>query len=74
MEPESPSVSSLATRGAVAADAWIECAAALKEHDEDKIQGWKEEIDTHLVFVSLLYSIAQFHSPRGLRRAGYTLG
>ena len=73
MEPESPSASSLATRGAVAADAWIECAAALKEHDEDKIQGWKEEIDTHLVFVSLPYSV-QSHSPRGILGAGYTLG
>ncbi|EJF60910.1 hypothetical protein DICSQDRAFT_38279, partial [Dichomitus squalens LYAD-421 SS1] len=29
-------------------DAWMKCAAALKEYDEDKIQGWKEEIDTHL--------------------------
>ena len=34
-------------------DAWFECATALKDYDEDKIRGWKEEIDTQLVFVCL---------------------
>ena len=29
----------------------MDCATAMKEHDEAKIQGWKEEIDTHLVFL-----------------------
>ena len=53
---------------------WAKCNDVLREYDEAMIKGWKEEIDTHLVFVSLLYSIAQFHSPRGLRRAGYTPG
>ncbi|KAI0808253.1 hypothetical protein C8Q74DRAFT_1187781, partial [Fomes fomentarius] len=42
---------------AAAADAWAECARALKEHDEAKIRGWKEEIDTHLVFAGLFSAI-----------------
>lgn len=32
----------------------MDCATAMKDHDDAKIQGWKEEIDTHLVFVSPL--------------------
>ena len=36
----------------------MECATALKDHDDVKIQGWKEEIDTHLVFVSLSFKRA----------------
>ncbi|KAI0740105.1 hypothetical protein C8Q76DRAFT_186607 [Earliella scabrosa] len=44
-------------RGRLAADAWMDCATALKEHDETKIQGWKEEIDTHLVFAGLFSAI-----------------
>ncbi|KAM5541579.1 hypothetical protein V8D89_004769 [Ganoderma adspersum] len=35
----------------------MECATALKDHDDAKIQGWKEEIDTHLVFAGLFSAI-----------------
>ena len=55
---ESPIATTLASRGALAADAWMECATALKDHDDVKIQGWKEEIDTHLVFVSFRFTQA----------------
>ena len=34
-------------------EAWAACAKALREYDEAMIQGWKEEIDTLLVFVSV---------------------
>ncbi|RDX50689.1 hypothetical protein OH76DRAFT_435352 [Lentinus brumalis] len=55
--PASPTSTSSLARGAAAADAWVDCATALKDHDEAKIQGWKEEIDTHLVFAALFSAI-----------------
>ena len=35
-----------------AAQAWTACVEALRKRDEHMIQGWKEDIDTLLVFVS----------------------
>ncbi|KAI0704403.1 hypothetical protein C8T65DRAFT_653887 [Cerioporus squamosus] len=55
--PVSPTSTSALARGVAAADAWMDCATALKDHDEAKIQGWKEEIDTHLVFAALFSAI-----------------
>ncbi|KAH9939609.1 uncharacterized protein BXZ73DRAFT_43646, partial [Epithele typhae] len=37
--------------------AWMDCATAMKDHDEAMVQGWKEEIDTHLVFAGLFSAI-----------------
>ncbi|KAI8976366.1 hypothetical protein BD414DRAFT_496697 [Trametes punicea] len=39
------------------AEAWMQCATAVKEHEEARIQAWKEEIDTELVFAALFSAI-----------------
>ena len=31
----------------------MQCAMAMKEHEEAKMEAWKDEIDTELVFVSI---------------------
>lgn len=36
-----------------AAQAWTACVEALRKRDEHMIHGWKEDIDTLLVFVRL---------------------
>lgn len=38
---------------------WTECAKAMRQYDEGMIKGWKEEIDTLLVFVCFPYHIAK---------------
>ncbi|RPD61654.1 hypothetical protein L226DRAFT_545226 [Lentinus tigrinus ALCF2SS1-7] len=38
-------------------EAWAACAKALRDHDEDMIQDWKEEIDTLLVFAGLFSAV-----------------
>ncbi|CDO70183.1 hypothetical protein BN946_scf184774.g11 [Trametes cinnabarina] len=38
-------------------EAWAACAKALREHDEDMVQAWKEEIDTLLVFAGLFSAV-----------------
>ncbi|KAI0957531.1 hypothetical protein AcW1_005895 [Taiwanofungus camphoratus] len=40
-----------------AAEAWMQCAEVLKEHDEDTVKAWKEEIDTLLVFAGLFSAV-----------------
>ncbi|RPD52557.1 hypothetical protein L226DRAFT_617788 [Lentinus tigrinus ALCF2SS1-7] len=55
--PVSPTSTSASARGAAAVDAWMDCATALKDHDEAKMQGWKEELDAHLVFAALFSAI-----------------
>ena len=45
-----------------AAQAWTACVEALRKRDEHMIQGWKEDIDTLLVFVS--HSFLYCTSPR----------
>ena len=32
-------------------EAWTETAAAVKKYGDEMVKRWKEEIDTHLVFV-----------------------
>ena len=44
-------------------EAWAACAKALREYDEAMIQDWKEEIDTLLVFVSVLLSTISIRCP-----------
>ncbi|KAI0822107.1 hypothetical protein BC628DRAFT_697843 [Trametes gibbosa] len=39
------------------AEAWTHCAMAMKDHEEARIQAWKEEIDTELVFAALFSAI-----------------
>ncbi|KAH9850420.1 hypothetical protein C2E23DRAFT_782302, partial [Lenzites betulinus] len=38
-------------------EAWTHCAMAMKDHEEARIQAWKEEIDTELVFAALFSAI-----------------
>ena len=54
-DPRSPAHSnSPSGKSAVASTAWLDGSTAMKDHDDAKIQGWKEEIDTHLVFVRFI--------------------
>ncbi|KAI0367879.1 hypothetical protein BV20DRAFT_949343, partial [Pilatotrama ljubarskyi] len=39
------------------AETWTLCATAMKDNDEARIQAWKEEIDTELVFAALFSAI-----------------
>ncbi|OCH86287.1 hypothetical protein OBBRIDRAFT_246622 [Obba rivulosa] len=41
------------TRQQDADEGWRKCARRLREHDEDIVKAWKEEIDTLLVFAGL---------------------
>ncbi|KAI0357154.1 hypothetical protein OH77DRAFT_137307 [Trametes cingulata] len=56
--PQSPATT-LATTYAesASADSWTLCAAAMKDHDEARIQAWKEEIDSELLFAALFSAI-----------------
>ncbi|KAI0943599.1 hypothetical protein AcW1_002728 [Taiwanofungus camphoratus] len=51
-----PDDSNVETRWDIS-EAWSACAKALREHDESMVQGWKEEIDTLLVFAGLFSAI-----------------
>lgn len=44
--------------------AWAACQKAVREYDESLVQGWKEDIDTLLVFVRPL-----LHPPCRIERA-----
>ncbi|KAJ3553755.1 hypothetical protein NM688_g3446 [Phlebia brevispora] len=39
------------------ADRWTACARSMKQHDESMVHGWKEEIDTLLVFAGLFSAV-----------------
>ena len=41
-------------------DGWMQCAKALREHDDIVVNAWKEGIDTLLVFVCRSYAISIF--------------
>ncbi|CDO76578.1 hypothetical protein BN946_scf184950.g4 [Trametes cinnabarina] len=62
IEPAAPAVRSPTTTNITSientsAEAWAQCATAMKEHEDAQIQAWKEEIDTELVFAALFSAI-----------------
>ena len=43
-------------------DAWGSCVKALRDYDEHMVRGWKEDVDSLLVFVSDFAMLsASFH-------------
>ncbi|KAI0660143.1 hypothetical protein C8Q70DRAFT_77872 [Cubamyces menziesii] len=54
---QSPTTTVSTSAASKSAEAWMQCAMAMKEHEEAKIEAWKEEIDTELVFAALFSAI-----------------
>lgn len=53
-QPERDTRAEEAPAKKAADDGWAECSRRLQERNGDSVKAWKEEIDTLLVFVSLL--------------------
>lgn len=50
---QSPATTVMTSAGESASfEAWTRCATAMKDHEDARIEAWKEEIDAELVFVS----------------------
>ncbi|KAH9939057.1 uncharacterized protein BXZ73DRAFT_89140 [Epithele typhae] len=39
------------------AEAWVECLKVLREYDEQMVRGWKEDVDSLLVFAGLFSAV-----------------
>jgi len=46
-------------------NAWERCKRAIDKHDDDLCRGWREDVDTMLVFVRAI--ISAFYSRLSLR-------
>ncbi|EIW52905.1 uncharacterized protein TRAVEDRAFT_134756, partial [Trametes versicolor FP-101664 SS1] len=55
---QSPATTVMTSAGESASfEAWTRCATAMKDHEDARIEAWKEEIDAELVFAALFSAI-----------------